>query len=76
MASCKSCGAYIQWFKTAATGASIPADGKPEKRLVIQSDGTAKVVDTYMPHWATCPTARQHRRVADGPENPRGHEAT
>lgn len=73
MASCRSCGAYIEWLVMAGTGAKMPADGKPEKRLVVVPDGTAKMVDAYMPHWATCPGANRHRvpraRIGDDQDN-------
>lgn len=62
MPRCKSCGAEIRWEKTPA-GKHMPMDPRPEKRIVLgRVNGLAYVVDTYMPHWATCTSADEHRR--------------
>lgn len=59
--TCKTCGAAILWAKT-PQGKAMPLDAKPEKRVVLdRQTGLAHVLDTYMPHWATCPTSEQHR---------------
>jgi hypothetical protein len=45
----------------------MPLDAKPEKRIVLeQRDGMhplARVVDTYVSHFSTCPNAAQHRKA-------------
>lgn len=61
---CKSCGAEITWATT-ATGARMPLDARPQKRVVLEPGHRgplARVVDTYAPHHATCPHAAKHRR--------------
>ena len=60
MAECQSCGAEIVWFKTRA-GKWMPADPRPEKRLVVRASELVEVKDTYVPHWATCPDAEDFR---------------
>ena len=60
---CRSCGAEIVWLKTAASGKPMPVDAAPEKRVVIgEHSGLAYVLETYTPHWATCPQAESWRR--------------
>lgn len=61
MANCSSCGAEITWVKT-TKGKTMPIDAQGEKRVVLASDGTAEVKDTYVSHFATCPNAAQHRK--------------
>lgn len=69
VATCRSCGAQIRWVMT-ESGKRMPVDAKPEKRIVIDPLGerlgsdapTARVVDTYVSHFATCAFAAQHRR--------------
>lgn len=76
MSLCRSCQAEIRWAKTAA-GKSMPLDAvpTPEGTIVIR-DNVAVVLtglalddpadageDRYVAHWATCPTAYEHRRV-------------
>jgi hypothetical protein len=55
--TCGWCGQEIRWFLTAA-GKRMPADAKPEKRLILvgETDGMSmcQVVDTWLPHWASC----------------------
>ncbi len=61
--TCSSCGAAILWARTEA-GKAMPINAKPEKRVVLGSrTGRAHVLDTYLPHWASCPSADQHRRT-------------
>jgi hypothetical protein len=77
MAVCKSCGAHIEWLVMAGTGAKMPVDGKPEKRIVVLEDGTGKMVDAYLAHWATCPTAARHRRqVPRGEQDAQSNDTT
>ena len=60
-ATCKSCGAPILWGRTAA-GKAMPLDATPQKRAIVGRSGALHVVDTFMPHWASCPNASEHRR--------------
>lgn len=73
-ATCGSCRAQIRWFKTPA-GRSMPVDVEPsEAGTIVIEEGIAVVSpakamgarnageDTYMPHWATCPNANEHRK--------------
>lgn len=69
MAHCRSCKAPIVWVLT-ASGARMPVDAKPEKRIVLTPDGRrpdaaprAEVVDTYVSHFATCAHAAEHRKA-------------
>ena len=61
--SCRSCGAEILWVET-QNGKRMPLDFTPERRFVIDpSNGMlAKLRNTYVSHFATCPNADQHRR--------------
>jgi hypothetical protein len=63
---CSKCSAEIVWAET-VNGKKQPFDAKPEKRNIIAYDPSAgktlaRVVDTYMPHHATCPAAASFRR--------------
>ena len=66
VSKCRSCGADILWAVT-LNDVPIPLDAKSEKRVVLgpkaRDDGTrsSKVVDTYLPHHATCPNTVEHR---------------
>jgi hypothetical protein len=62
MPTCKACGAEIRWIETAA-GARMCLDSKPEKRYVYHK-GLQKwfFLDSFMPHWATCPKAKQFKK--------------
>jgi DNA polymerase III epsilon subunit-like protein len=69
--TCKSCGAAILWAKTPA-GKAMPLDAEPQKRIVLgRVTGEAHVLDTYVPHWATCPSAAQHRAPRPEAAKPR-----
>lgn len=59
--TCKSCGASIAW-ETTGTGASVPVDLPPQKRYARSNDGKVYLVDTFTPHFATCPNAAEHRK--------------
>ena len=64
---CRSCGARIRWART-VNGSKIPIDAEPAKRIVLTTDHGADiigavVVDTFMPHHATCPNAAEHRKA-------------
>ena len=59
-----SCGASMLWAKT-KNNKNIPLDAEPEKRFVFlpeRPEGVADMVDTYMPHHATCPEADKYRK--------------
>lgn len=60
--ACRACGAAVLFVPTAATGKLMPLDKLPEKRVVIGDDGKARVVDTFLVHYASCPNADQFRR--------------
>ncbi|MGH9158170.1 MAG: hypothetical protein ACRD1K_20570 [Acidimicrobiales bacterium] len=52
------------------SGKAAPLDAKPEKRIVIvegEYPGSylADVLDTYVSHFATCPSASKFRRSSD-----------
>jgi hypothetical protein len=67
MSTCNGCGAAIRWAIT-PNGRRMPVDAKPEKRIVLDDvrlgddPPTARVVDTYVSHFATCPKAQQFRK--------------
>lgn len=67
-ATCKSCGAQILWART-QRGKRIPLDAVPQTRAVLvgtlRDDGNVSLVDTYMPHHATCSSADEHRNKTD-----------
>lgn len=70
MSKCRGCGAELVWGRT-SNGKTIPLDAKPEKRAVVVSgdhDPRAPgaltfILDTYVPHFATCPNASDFRRT-------------
>lgn len=57
---CKGCGAPIRWIQM-RSGKGMPVDAKPFKMIVI-IDGIAGLREAWMPHWATCPKARDFKR--------------
>ena len=77
MSTCRSCGAVIQWAKTARN--VIPLDAEPsEKGNILIHGGLAHVMSRadvlaaldrnedavfYLPHFATCPNAAAHRKA-------------
>lgn len=73
MASCKSCGAEIEFVETRA-GNSIPLDlGTVELggkgNILISDDGDRKIAvvgsvgfGNRVSHFATCPNAPEHRK--------------
>lgn len=61
---CRGCGAEIYWAKTEGLK-PIPLD--PPKKLYVKirkagNDMIVKMLDTYMPHHATCPEVEKFRR--------------
>lgn len=59
---CSSCGAKILWVKTAKNDQPMPLDTPGDPRIVLDEDGKAHVVRTFISHFATCPNADQHRK--------------
>lgn len=57
MATCKGCGATIEWITTEA-GKKMPVD--PPRVVVVTFEG--KVVTGQMSHFATCPKADRFRK--------------
>lgn len=58
MSFCKSCKADIVWIKT-KNGKHMPAN-KATTTIITQA---GDVVQGHTCHWATCPTASQHRET-------------
>lgn len=62
--TCNSCGARILWSLT-ENGKKVPLN-PPEKRFVcyMPSDSAehVKIVETYISHFVTCPSAASHRK--------------
>lgn len=70
MSTCRSCGAEIRWVTT-ARGRRMPLSvASSESRFVLTGENDpagnpyAEVVVTYVSHFADCPNAAQHRKVA------------
>ena len=64
MSRCSSCDAEIIWAKT-ITGKAIPLDAKPLRVAIGElaaQGGTVVIRSGYVPHFATCPQAAQHRK--------------
>jgi hypothetical protein len=66
VAECRSCKAPIVWGRT-PSGKAMPLDAKTEKRALANArakDGApiVEIVTVYVPHWVTCPNAKDHRR--------------
>ena len=68
MPVCRGCGADIEFLVSKTTRKPLPVDvGSLEKRVAVVSvsdDGEkeARVLDTYISHFATCPAADQFRK--------------
>lgn len=71
MATCKACGAVIEWAET-QSGKSMPLDSEPSafgqwcfvngKTWQVRPRDRELHRPTYTPHWATCPEADSFRR--------------
>lgn len=61
---CASCGASLVWKLTAA-GKKMPLDAKLKRRWCVREDNpdVVEMVDSYDPHWVSCPGAVKHRRT-------------
>jgi len=74
MAECKSCKAKILWVKT-INGKNMPVDKKPVTVFIGQPDpedpsqSVYYMAKGYVPHWATCPSANNHRKKHEPVEN-------
>jgi hypothetical protein len=67
VSTCRSCGAEI-FFAATENGRQMPIDVRAEKRVVIERRGNglpplARVVDTYVSHFSSCPSASEHRKA-------------
>lgn len=62
-ASCRSCGAPIDWITMQDTQKKMPIDRKLQVIVVRNPDGTGRCVSGYFSHFATCPRAAEHRRA-------------
>jgi hypothetical protein len=60
--TCRGCGAPVLFVTSAVSGKAMPLNQRAEKRLVVGEDGKARVVDTYLSHFSTCPKADEFRR--------------
>lgn len=63
---CKSCQADVIWAET-EFGRRMPLDAKPERRFVLSDGESARFVDTYQSHFATCPQADSWRGKKPSP---------
>lgn len=77
MSVCRGCGKQIIWMRT-AEGKAMPCDpevhkvyagGKKESFLSLNghmvrgnTEGGEYIADGRVPHWATCPKAKQFKR--------------
>jgi hypothetical protein len=70
MPTCRSCGAAILWVKMRATDKMMPID-PDAKTMIVRVDSTGKrnpggdhavTVRAHVSHWATCPSAEEHRK--------------
>jgi len=54
--------AKIRWARTKA-GKHLPLDAATTRIAVLDEAGNvASITAGHVPHWATCPTADEHRR--------------
>lgn len=66
ISKCRSCGAPILWV-TMASGKSMPVNPERLRVVLANADYTeGTVITAYVPHWATCPNAKQHRKMKRG----------
>jgi hypothetical protein len=67
MRQCKACHAEIIFVPT-SKGNIMPLDAEPEKRCVLTRTAKGSIVemvDTYIPHFVTCPQAAKFRKKTD-----------
>ena len=86
MSACGSCGAQIRWVLTEAgermpidplptdDGNIVPVGGssqaEPRAHTLHKGERPPEGVPRFMPHWATCPSADQHRKAATSNNRP------
>jgi hypothetical protein len=58
---CKSCGAKIEWHRTAA-GKAMPLDAVPNELGTIEVECEDGKTRRFMSHFASCPYADRHRK--------------
>ncbi len=59
--TCSSCGAAIVWIEM-WSGSRMPVDAAPKRLVTLSVDCYGEITACYVPHFATCPNAEQHRR--------------
>jgi len=57
---CSGCHAEIMFIET-VNGVNQPFDVKPIKVTILNSEGKAEVIDSFMPHHATCSAVDEFR---------------
>lgn len=58
MPKCRTCGAEIAWVKMTTHG-NMPVDSDSKEKRICILNHIGHVLDTYIPHWATCPNAKE-----------------
>jgi hypothetical protein len=64
MPYCKACNAELIWVKM-QSGRVMPCNATPQKFILINNEKKIGcLVEGYIPHWATCPKAKnfKHKR--------------
>jgi hypothetical protein len=72
---CSACNAPIFFAPSEKSGKPMPLDAEPELRVVLvnhlgmpvsarTANARAQVVETYLSHFATCPSANRFRKKA------------
>jgi hypothetical protein len=63
-AKCKGCGEPILWGQTEAAKNLCVNPSKTKHAVRFQRMGKTvfKIVDTFVPHWVTCPKAQEFRK--------------
>ncbi|KKL57067.1 hypothetical protein LCGC14_2239150 [marine sediment metagenome] len=57
---CRGCHQEIKWAEM-PTGKKMPLDYKP--LIMVQvTEGIGEMIKVYMPHWATCPKAKDFKK--------------
>ena len=69
---CRSCGAPMLWVTT-AKGKAMPIDSEPcedgnvdistGRAVYVKAGETLPGIPLYKSHFASCPNAKQHRKV-------------
>jgi len=58
---CKGCDQEIKWIIMGRTGAKMPIDVKPVQMIQVKED-IGEMIPVYIPHWATCPKAKNFKK--------------